>query len=191
MAAETTFRAWQIAGHISRLRTGIEKRKAALVEAQEHLARLEALLPAVQNPRGADTQDLLNILNDAGFTAKDLSDVSRAPGPGRGIEEAARNRWAELVLLLQYLDGKVPGGKDPVDWLTSYLREDGVYIRPLDLVLEGREDLVRRMPKEGDLPALTDMDFEWVQARVSGTCRVEDWNGKPQILRAWGHPSGV
>jgi len=90
--------------------------------------------------------DLLEVLSDTGFAWRDVARLAQVSVPavqkwrrGDGMTGANRYRIAKVVALLDVLANHFVS--EPVSWLEMPVKE-GVELSRLDLVLEGRFDLV-------------------------------------------------
>ena len=90
--------------------------------------------------------DLLEVLSDTGFAWRDVARLAQVSVPavqkwrrGDGMTGANRYRIAKVVALMDVLANHFVS--EPVSWLEMPVKE-GVELSRLDLVLEGRFDLV-------------------------------------------------
>ncbi|WP_278262994.1 transcriptional regulator [Nocardia sp. AG03] len=118
--------------------------------------RQESLLDALEDRRNAESRKspttILDELSDFGFAWRDIARITQVSVAsvtkwrrGEGVSEPSRRRLAELLALVAMLRDRMI--EEPVSWLEMRLRSE-VALRPLDLLIGGRAELVLELASD-------------------------------------------
>jgi hypothetical protein len=119
--------------------------------------------------------DLLDVLSDAGFAWRDVARLAQVSVPavqkwrrGEGMTGANRHKIAKVVALLDVLANHFVS--EPVSWLEMPVK-DGVALSRLDMIADGRFDLVLELISDDGDPVsasavLDEFEPNWRESLV-------------------------
>lgn len=153
--------------------TDILHRRAQEVRVQASELHTAALLRDLDSRRGQHARnaprDILSRLSDLGLGWRDIARITGVSVPavqkwrrGEGSTGANRLKLAKISALIEMLEDRLIN--DPASWLEMRIHE-GVALTPLDLLVDGRFDLVLKLasqsPEDAHEVVLDDYDPNW------------------------------